>query len=91
MLPQDVLYDSRGQAGAEPPLQFDTGMGAVPEAVDMSIRLMTPEETSLVTAAAPYAYQGRDDRPAVGASLLCLHCPGFFQLCASLAASHPQA
>ena len=61
-----MLFDTRGADGAEPPLQFDTGMGVVPEAVDMSVRLMTPQETSIVTAAPPYAYQGRLDRPPVG-------------------------
>ena len=63
---QEVLHDTRGEDGSTEPIEFDTGMGVVPEAVDMSVRLMTPEEISLVTAAAPYAYQGRADRPPVG-------------------------
>ena len=60
-----VLYDSRGSNGAGPPLEFDTGVDAVPEAVDMCIRLMTPTEVASVTAAPKYAYQGRTDRPEV--------------------------
>lgn len=62
---QEVLYDTRGPAGSAQPLCFDTGTGAVPEAVDMAVRLMTPEETSIVTAARAYAYQGRSDCPQV--------------------------
>ena len=59
------MYTSRGPNGAGPPLEFDTGVDAVPEAVDMCIRLMTPTEVASVTAAPKYAYQGRTDRPEV--------------------------
>ena len=40
-------------------------MDEVPEALDMAVRLMTPQETSLVSAAARYAFEGRSDRPEV--------------------------
>ena len=62
---QAVLFDTRGDSGAEPPLEFETGMGAVPEAVDMCVRLMTPEEVALVTSKTQYAYKGRADCPSV--------------------------
>ena len=62
---QQVVYDTRGPEGASPPLEFSTGMNEVPEAVDMAVRLMTPQETSLVRAQPRYAYAGRDDRPPV--------------------------
>ena len=67
-----VLYDSRGQNGAGSPLEFDTGVDAVPEAVDMCIRLMVPSEIASVTAAAKYAYEGRMDIPEVGHMSACL-------------------
>ena len=62
---QQVAYDTRGPEGHAPPLEFATGMNEVPEAVDMAVRLMTPQETSLVRAQPRYAYAGRDDRPPV--------------------------
>ncbi len=46
-------------------MEFDTGVDAVPEAVDMCIRLMTPTEIASVSAAPKYAYEGRADRPEV--------------------------
>lgn len=60
-----ILYDTRGQNGAGPPLEFDTGVDAVPEAVDMCVRLMVPSEVASVVAAPKYAYEGRTDRPEV--------------------------
>lgn len=60
-----VLYDSRGPDGAGAPLEFDTGVDAVPEAVDMCIRLMTPNELATVTSTPRYAYEGRKDKPLV--------------------------
>lgn len=62
---EQVLYDSRGLDGTASPLEFDTGVDAVPEAVDMCIRLMTPTELASVEAAPRYAYEGRADRPEV--------------------------
>ncbi len=59
------MYDSRGASGSAPPLEFDTGVDAVPEAVDMCIRLMTPQELASVRSAPEFAYQGRSDVPAV--------------------------
>ena len=67
---QEVAFDTRGESQAEPPLEFETGMGAVPEAVDMSVRLMTPQEVAIITAAPAYAYQGRSDCPPVSACLM---------------------
>ena len=60
-----VLYSTRGAEGSTAPLEFNTGMDEVPEAVDMAVRLMTPQETSLVSAAARYAFDGRSERPQV--------------------------
>ena len=60
-----VAFDTRGADGAAPPLEFATGMNEVPEAVDMAVRLMTPQETSLVRAQPRFAYAGREDRPPV--------------------------
>ena len=65
---QEVLHDTRGPEGNAPPCVFDTGMGLVPEAVDIAVRLMTPQEVSTVTASPRYAYQGRTDRPPVSCS-----------------------
>lgn len=65
----EVLLDTRGPSVDAPPVEFDTGMGAVPEAIDMAVRLMTPEETSLIRSAPKYAYEGRQDRPEVGFGL----------------------
>ena len=62
---QDPKFDSRGSEGTAAPLEFDTGMGLVPEAMDMAVRLMTPQEVSTVAAHPKYAYQGRPDRPPV--------------------------
>ena len=62
-----MVYDSRGEGGNAAPVEFATGMNQVPEAVDMAVRLMTPQETSLVRASPRYAYDGRGDRPAVRA------------------------
>lgn len=61
-----MVADTRGPDGNAAPLEFNTGMDEVPEAVDMAVRLMTPQETSLVRAAARYAFDGRPDRPEVG-------------------------
>ena len=60
-----VLYDTRGPDGAAPAREFYTGMDAVPEAVDMAVRLMTPGELSLVRSSARFAYDRRNDRPEV--------------------------
>lgn len=60
-----VLYDTHGPDGAGEPHEFDTGMDAVPEAVDMAVRLMTPGELSLVRSSGRFAYDRRADRPEV--------------------------
>ena len=60
-----VLYSTRGPRGSGAPVEFNTGMDEVPEAVDMAVRLMTPQETSNVSATARYAFDGRSDRPEV--------------------------
>ena len=64
-----VLHSTRGSDGSAAPLEFNTGMDEVPEAIDMAVRLMTPQETSLVSAAARYAFDGRSDRPKVRLSV----------------------
>jgi len=60
-----VVYDSRGANGAGEPLEFDTGVNAVPEAVDMCVRLMTPQEVATARSVSRLAYDGRADRPPV--------------------------
>ena len=40
-------------------------MAAVPEGLDMAVRLMTPGELASVRAQPPYAYGSRPDRPQV--------------------------
>ena len=70
-----VLHSTRGTNGSATPVEFNTGMDEVPEAVDMAVRLMTPQETSLVSAAARYAFDGRSDRPEVILSGQCCACP----------------
>ena len=60
-----LFYDSRGDSGAQLPLEFDTGVDAVPEAVDMCIRLMTPNELATVRSSPRFAYDGRADKPPV--------------------------
>ena len=64
-----VLHDTRGPDGMAPPRAFDTGMDAVPEAVDMAVRLMTPGELSLVHSSGRFAYDRRADRPEVRSSV----------------------
>ncbi len=59
-----IVVDTR-QTPPGQPLEFDTGMGAACEALDMAVRLMTPGEVSVVRAAGRYAYDGRPERPQV--------------------------
>lgn len=61
----EVVVNTRGASGSGRPLEFDTGMGAACEALDMAVRLMTPGEVSIVRAAGRYAYDGRPERPQV--------------------------
>ena len=56
-------------------------MDEVPEAVDMAVRLMTPQETSLVSAAARYAFDGRSERPEMRLSFQA--CSGQVACCLS--------
>lgn len=65
-----VYYDSRGENGGNPPLEFDTGVDFVPEAVDMCIRLMTPNELATVSSTPRYAYEGRKDKPPVSCTTI---------------------
>lgn len=60
-----VYFDTRSPAGDGAPLEFETDMGLVPEALDMCVRLMTPQERATVTCTSTYAYDGRTDRPQV--------------------------
>ena len=62
-----VLFRTRGPDGSAAPIEFNTGMDEVPEAIDMAVRLMTPQEVSLVSAKARLAFEHRSDRPEVGA------------------------
>ncbi len=48
----EMFFDTRGQDGAAPPVEFDTGMGLVPEGLDVSVRLMTPGELARIRATA---------------------------------------
>lgn len=52
----EQFVDTRGPSGQEPPLEVETGMGMVPEAIDMAVRLMVPGEVSHVRSSAAYAY-----------------------------------
>lgn len=47
-------------------------MNAVPEAVDMCVRLMTPQEVATATSVSRLAYDGRSDRPPVDLFATCL-------------------
>ena len=62
-LANHVYLDTRGDDGDSPPMEFDTDMGQVPEALDMCVRLMTPTELATVNSTSVYAYDGRTDRP----------------------------
>ncbi|KAA6416871.1 MAG: peptidyl-prolyl isomerase PASTICCINO1 [Trebouxia sp. A1-2] len=57
------FVNTRGADSNAQPLEFDSGMGILPEAIDMTVRLMTPGEVSLITSTSQYAYDGRPDRP----------------------------
>lgn len=70
-----AVLDTRGPSGSGPPVEFDTGMGSVCEALDMAVRLMTPEEVSIVRSSSRYAYDGRPDRPQVLHNHLSRPCP----------------
>ncbi|PWA91745.1 FKBP-type peptidyl-prolyl cis-trans isomerase family protein [Artemisia annua] len=50
-----VFYDTRVDNNGQP-LEFSSGEGAVPEGFEMCVRLMLPEEISLVTCPPDYAY-----------------------------------
>lgn len=66
-----TVLDTRGPSGAGTPVEFDTGMGSICEALDMAVRLMTPEEVSTVRSTGQYAYDGRPDRPQVWCHAVC--------------------
>eukprot|EP00898_Chlorokybus_atmophyticus_P002511 jgi/Chlat1/3260/Chrsp22S00255 len=46
------------------PLEFETGSGQVPEAIDMSVRLMTKGEVAVVRSTSQYAYDTFQPRPS---------------------------
>ena len=71
-----VLYSTRGLDGSGPPLEFNTGMDEAPEALDMAVRLMTPQEVSLISAAPRFAFQGRADCPQVRILFTEMHAHG---------------
>ncbi len=51
-------------SSSAPPLEFIIGTGAVPDAVDLAVRLMTPGERAVVVSDAGHAWDGgRTDRP----------------------------
>eukprot|EP00897_Mesotaenium_endlicherianum_P007551 jgi/Mesen1/6824/ME000035S06208 len=54
---------SGGGSGGEQPLEVGTGEGLLPEAVDMSVRLMLPAEKARVTSTSKYAYDTFPWRP----------------------------
>jgi len=60
-----VLLDTRGADGSAEAQTFETGMGMVPEALDLCVRLMTVQESATVTSTSTYAYDGRTDKPEV--------------------------
>jgi len=69
-----VLLDTRGaDNGIAEPQTFETGMGMVPEALDLCVRLMTVQEMATVTSTSTYAYDGRSDKPEVLARRSGLH------------------
>ncbi|KAI3772629.1 hypothetical protein L6452_03819 [Arctium lappa] len=57
-----VFYDTRVDNHGQP-LEFSSGEGLVPEGFEMCVRLMLPEEISLVTCPPDYAYD-KFTRPA---------------------------
>nr|XP_043620404.1 peptidyl-prolyl cis-trans isomerase PASTICCINO1 [Erigeron canadensis] len=57
-----VFYDTRTDNHGQP-LEFSSGEGLVPEGFEMCVRLMLPEEISLVTCPPDYAYD-KFTRPA---------------------------
>lgn len=64
-----TILEQRGGVdgdAADTPFEIRTGMGECCEAIDMSVRLMLPGETSVVTSTAKYAYDSlaEDVRPA---------------------------
>lgn len=73
-LTKHVYLDTRGALGDASPVEFDTDMGLVPEALDMCVRLMTPQELATVTSTSTYAYDGRTDRPEVRLHICFLDC-----------------
>ncbi|BBN20032.1 FK506-binding protein 4/5 [Marchantia polymorpha subsp. ruderalis] len=48
-----VFYDTRAEGR---PFEFRSGEGMLPEGLEMSVRLMLPEEISVVTSTSKYAY-----------------------------------
>ena len=65
-----IVLDTRG-AGDSEAQAFETGMGMVPEALDLCVRLMTVQEVATVTSTSTYAYDGRSDRPQVLLQMSC--------------------
>ncbi|PSC68182.1 Peptidyl-prolyl cis-trans isomerase PASTICCINO1 [Micractinium conductrix] len=60
---KDWLSDTRGADGQAAPAELETGMGEVPESLDMCVRLMLTGEVAALTASWRYCYEGRDDAP----------------------------
>ena len=58
----DVVYDTRAEGEAGSPFEFNLGCGALPEALETSIRLMVPGEMARVTLVdlhhTRYGYEG---------------------------------
>ncbi|KAG1666907.1 hypothetical protein FOA52_005967 [Chlamydomonas sp. UWO 241] len=55
--------ESGGGGSGRPHVEFDTGCGELPYALEMAIKLMVPGETSLVASAPAKAYGPRNDAP----------------------------
>ena len=64
----EVFWDTRkDDKGNKGPFCFETGLNVVPEGLEMCIKLMVPEETSIIQCASKYAYDGfKDDGDPIG-------------------------
>ena len=61
---RDAGAAAASSSSSPPPLEFVIGTGAVPDAVDLAVRLMTPGEKAVVLSDPGHAWGGgRTDRP----------------------------
>ena len=59
----DVDDEEGEDSSPPPPFAFVTGTAALPDAVDVGVRLMTPRERSTLTSAPSHAWATRGDAP----------------------------